>query len=575
MDEVFVYNFSQKKYSSLSPYKNYKPREIGTFAIIDSGEFAHCNKAIHAKIKEIEVPVNLNEGYDPTIGIQNRHTSVTNFPASEKILRWICSTKDGYDVTSGIDVIAQRGVLKDIGHTLHNSYNNKWTLEACKFDGKIYLRYDDNEEFHADKRHHKNIYWGMEFEKHVLEKVPGVKATFNVITGVIGSINVLISAEIDGEIDTGEHVEVKTTFRKNLCQNLPFHWLQCYLGTVKVLCYGYKDENGFVKEPLVRENMNNIVGNMVSKETANSMFGVIADILSWLKEVIKEGNNVWHLTYDGGGKNGHIEMYNMGYHTEFLPSFYYKFVREIGRKTLEEDEKSLHDDLTEKFNRITLKCESSLDQQKKNAKHTRPDTIYQQCLFLTDSVLSSTPPQIFKRIQGFKVAKKVKKYCKDFFQFEKTFNEYGFVILSIGTNDLHCNGNTAYLLGSSLIPWLKHVCNIYKETVFIFMGVLFYHDSKTNDEIYKFNRLIFDLDEKTLNLRFFDSQSVLQNDPITKQQFLFNILKPAINRSGSVHITLEAATHITEHLVNAVMIEHFKITGQLIPSYLTEWTWPT
>ena len=563
MNEVFVYNVSEKNVTSVSPYIDYQPQEVGTFAITDAGDFAHCDEAIHANLNEIKVPADLNEGYDPKIKIHNE--TISNFPAWEKVLNWICATGGGYDVTAEVDVIAQRGVLKDIGYTLYDQrYKKQWILEACKFDGKVYLRFEDNEKAPVREWHHKNLYWGKRFEDILLKKVPGVRGTYNVIRGVIGDTRVMISAEVDAQSEKGELIEVKTTFKSMRLKNLGFHWIQCYLGTIELLCYGYKNqEKKGILEKLSTEKISDMVGpgeSQLPKDKANAMFGMLADVLSWIRTVIQEGNTVWTIAYDGGLPNGHITMYKKEPETEFLPAWYQEFVtRNIPVK---HGRKNPHDELTQQLQRITLD-QTSITQ----ARHHR-------CLFLTDSVLSSAPPEIFsERIKNFTFEKKVKKYCTDFVQFQKEFGLCDFIIISGGANDLQCDKKTAYQLKQSFCLWLQNVCKKYKETSFIFLSVLHTYYPEINREIDTFNRIMFQLSDHVPNLRFFDSHSVLLDDPITHHPYLSGVLM-GVRGSESVKITVGAAKLITYHLINAMELECCSITGRYIPSHLIHWTWP-
>ena len=569
MSAILEYNFSCQDYASLSPYTNYSPKEEGTFAIDDSGHFGRCNKATHASLKHITIPLDLNEGYDRNRKFHNE--TVTNFPAWEKLLKWIFSTDGGYEVTSDIDVITQRGILKDIGYTLQNRYRNKWTLEVCKFDGKLYLRYFDDDVFHVTPQHHMNLHRGRRFEYNVLEKQEGVKATYNVIKSSIGNTRLLISAEVDGQSVGGEHVEVKTCFERNLNNQLPLHWLQSYLGTIKIMYYGIKDSDGVLRQPLRREEISKIPGEVVLKGVANSMFGLIADILHWLKEVVEEGDHLWSLQYNGKpeGNGGKITLYDT--ETSFLPPWYREFV-DTSRRVNQE---SLDNNLVNQISNLTLEQSGSEthDVTSNTTSSSTTPVNPQQCLFLTDSVLSSTPVTIFEHTHNFKGVKKVKKYLLDLFQFENMFGNCNTVIISGGINDLSSGKKAANQLMKISCPWLTKSCSNYKETLFIFNSVLQSYYTRLNTEIDQFNKLMFDLSKTIPNLLFFDSHSVLQDDPITHHPFLQGVFIES-NPCATVHIQTKPAALISQHLAYAVEFAHCHYTHLPIPYYLNNWTWP-
>ena len=135
-------------------------------------------------------------------------------------------------------------------------------------------------------------------------------------------------------------------------------------------------------------------------------------------------------------------------------------------------------------------------------------------LFLTDSVLNSTPEYIFDRVENHRCIRKKNFYLTDIFNFEPEFRYSKFVILSGGVNDMSTNHNgrppmTAHALADYMSNRLRECCDKNSDTTFIFNSVLHTKHSWLNDEIDNLNNIIFELSCTIPNLRFFDSHHAL------------------------------------------------------------------
>ena len=308
------------EYSRLQDYTSYQPTEVGTFSISEDGDFINCNKAKIPTLKTYKLPLNLNEGYSPKAEDVSRETS---FPQWEKGLKWIYVSLDGKKSISDVDVITQRGVLKDIGYTNHNRYKNPWKFEACKYKGKLYIRKFEQEE-KWDARRMQNSYWGKKFEEFVMEQQAGTKATYNMLKGKIGNRNFLLSAEVDAVTPDGKHMEIKTCFANKLNEKIPLAWLQSLLGKVDFLYYGLKDKQGMVYSKPTEISMAQVPGRYVKTYEANAMVGFIGDIIDWVHTTIPDGDETWILEYPGGRGRQIVTLESQG--KKFMPSWYLQFI---------------------------------------------------------------------------------------------------------------------------------------------------------------------------------------------------------------------------------------------------------
>ena len=124
------------EYSRLQNYKTYQPTEIGTFSISEDGDLTNCNKADMSTLKSLKLPFNLNDGYKKNLLVDSRKT---DFFRWEKCLKWIYGSKDGYQSTSDVDVITERGVLLDIGYTNLNFTKPLGNLKPANSKGSCTL----------------------------------------------------------------------------------------------------------------------------------------------------------------------------------------------------------------------------------------------------------------------------------------------------------------------------------------------------------------------------------------------------------------------------------------------------
>ena len=169
-------------------------------------------------------------------------------------------------------------------------------------------------------------------------------------------------------------------------------------------------------------------------------------------------------------------------------------------------------------------------------------------LFLTDSIYSSTPEQVFSSIPGCICVKKVNYQFKDILNFEPYFNGTDTVIFSAGVNDLSRYRETANSLADLILPNLAKCCQRNPNTKFIFNSVLHSNYCKKydwlNDEIDLFNYHMRNFCRNVSNIYYFDSHSLLGQSNIQR------VWNPYDN--NGIHITLDARKLVTRELVNCV-----------------------
>ena len=315
-----VYNIrSVEEYAALQDYTTYHPHQVGSFSIDTDGEFTDCDKARFTRLKKFQLPLNLDEGFNP-----REIDRKVAFPHGEKPLWWIHGSKHGYSSVSDVDVITQKGVLKKIGYTIGNPYKNKnlWKIEGCKYKGKLYMRTPNEESNILNERAARNSYWGVKFEEYVIEPIPLIQSSYKVLKGRIGDKNILLSAEVDAIKTNGKQIEIKTCFAGRLTKKMPLVWIQSYLGNVDILYCGWKDKKGIVSKMPTESKIDSIPGSKTLEiSVANAMIGFLADVIDWMYTNLPDDDETWVLEYKGGTR---ISLECSG--GKFLPDWYLQFI---------------------------------------------------------------------------------------------------------------------------------------------------------------------------------------------------------------------------------------------------------
>lgn len=167
-------------------------------------------------------------------------------------------------------------------------------------------------------------------------------------------------------------------------------------------------------------------------------------------------------------------------------------------------------------------------------------------LFLTDSVLSSTPNFIFNTLPNHVCIKKLNFQLTDVHSFRDEFDYTDVVIVSCGVNDLSRYGHTANSLADVVCRRFKQYSEQFPNTKFIFNTILLSRDHKwLNTEIISFNKYMYDLSRRTPNLYFFNSDGLVAQSNIRR-------VYPNHPNNNGIHVTLDVKKLVTRELVNSV-----------------------
>ena len=195
---------------------------------------------------------------------------------------------------------------------------------------------------------------------------------------------------------------------------------------------------------------------------------------------------------------------------------------------------------------------------------------FNRILFLTDSVLLSTPESAFNKIQNHKCIKKANYRLTDIFNFDEEFGYSKFVVISGGLNDMSRYGLSAHTLADLITNRLTDTCNKYENTMFIFCSVLHTKHQWLNGEIDRFNQIMFELSITIPNMRFLDTHHAIVSDRLSDRTS--NILNP--NDKNGTHLTLAAKKLVTNELVFAVELIAGRRLGLIKGSKVRGWSWP-
>lgn len=195
---------------------------------------------------------------------------------------------------------------------------------------------------------------------------------------------------------------------------------------------------------------------------------------------------------------------------------------------------------------------------------------HHRVLFLTDSVLSSTPVHLLNRVPNHRVIKKVNYELASLFGFEPEFAYSSMVVIACGVNDLSRYGKRAHVLADLIAARLSSCLNKHRSTTFVFMSILETSRGWLNCEIREFNRIMFELSERHTNLSFLDSQQVLYSNFPSADKVLES--RKEFGGNG-IHLTLGAKREITWELARVLrFLAHRRL--ELGPSTeLRNWTW--
>ena len=209
----------------------------------------------------------------------------------------------------------------------------------------------------------------------------------------------------------------------------------------------------------------------------------------------------------------------------------------------------------------------------KRPGHVKPTIAmgsHHRILFLTDSILESTPEHIFRRVDNHKCIRKTNYRLTDIFNFDPEFAYSDFVIIACGVNDLARHGLSAHTLADLVTRRLSECCDKNPDTTFIYSSILHTKQDWLNCEIDEFNRIMFELSVTVPNMRFFDSHQALVNDRLSNK--IDNVIMPA-DKHGQ-HLTFAAKKLFSDQLVMAIKMVVGRRQGHINRSMIRGWSWP-
>ena len=196
-------------------------------------------------------------------------------------------------------------------------------------------------------------------------------------------------------------------------------------------------------------------------------------------------------------------------------------------------------------------------------------------LLLTDSIAKSTPEHHFGRIRDHRCIKKMNYYLTDVLNFEPEFRFTDVVVVSCGINDLSTRLGArpplrAHTLADLFAQKFSDCCNRHPNTQFIFNSLLSTKHHWLNNEVDRFNRIMFQQSLVTPNLRFLDTHKALV-DSVSRMHGT-TVLEPSDPRG--THLTFGARKLVTTQLVNAVELCVGRRSGTITGSTVRGWCWP-
>ncbi|KAL5268293.1 hypothetical protein ACHWQZ_G002226 [Mnemiopsis leidyi] len=192
----------------------------------------------------------------------------------------------------------------------------------------------------------------------------------------------------------------------------------------------------------------------------------------------------------------------------------------------------------------------------------------QKILFLTDSVLYSTPEFLFDRVPNHRCIKKRNYYFADVPKFEPDFINSQIVLLSLGINDLStCSPGRPQKSGEELAAWVSHhlnsYCKKYRNTVFLVNSILHTRHSWLNSEIDTYNQVMYLFAQSIPNLQFVDSHTAITRHGIARR---IDFVLDRYDGRGT-HLTLDAKKIVARELVAACQSHASSSKSQMMKMY--------
>lgn len=252
-----------------------------------------------------------------------------------------------YDIR-GVNAVASRGILKDIGTSL---YDTSFKYRATRYKGTCYFADLASQPPEVMRRDQKiACFFGLNFRNLITnaplteedststaDQVQVTKLVHSVVEINMDSMKVLSKAEIGGvDPATGKIVEIKCTKkqpkgRRWIFQRmkLPAIWFQATLVNAELILIGKRNDSGFVTD-ITKQTLPQIAGSCKKYWNGNAIKGFTKAVLEWALPQIEEGHTAT-IQYSWG--KGNISLIIEA--GDFLPGWYKDYVDKLYIRSLE------------------------------------------------------------------------------------------------------------------------------------------------------------------------------------------------------------------------------------------------
>ncbi|KAH3679436.1 hypothetical protein WICMUC_000981 [Wickerhamomyces mucosus] len=322
-----------------------QPKELASFSRTFDGQFVNddsCLSYFFLPDSDVDTEIDLQSGYKNFKEVDEQLDG--QFTG---LLRAIKGYEEKNNSKVKADIITFRGIMTKI---LTLPYNSKDPLffNVVYFDGHIFIQEDKSltkaNENPRDDSIKRMMYSGYKFEsiatvpkplsqvsRATIEKrfkkvVNNIEQYCSVVKTGVGKQKIILGGEVDCVWDfkptesnpLPHYVELKTSktintpgqvvnFEKKLFRT----WAQCFLLGITRIIYGYRDDNLLLKSvdefktdeiPLIlKNNPINTNPKRINCTDALKWYGAAVEWIS--KEVPKEENKAWRLSYDPSTKH--------------------------------------------------------------------------------------------------------------------------------------------------------------------------------------------------------------------------------------------------------------------------------
>ncbi|XP_054718789.1 decapping and exoribonuclease protein-like [Uloborus diversus] len=329
-------------------------KEIGSFSINKDRVYFHDASELKFYVpRDNPVYLDLNVGLtNPSY--QARADILDDSEKMDHILKWIVEDKFKlFKEDNRVDFISHRGTLKKIMLLDIDNPEDKWSICATRFKGRIYMVAVFNDSgSEVSEQNKRSSAWGYKFEEYMISDQPGgeprVDSTTHeleefciVVQSKLSDYTLAYKVEIDGihsdrldEESPQCYVELKT-FDRTLMKEIwgsyktrkKFfdHWIHIHFAGIKTIVFGLKDKNGIVTEVEEME-ASDLLSKTRGSWNVDKQLQYVDSFLTLLKDNVTQDdpNVVYKFEIQPNGKKiiQCTEMRNFDEKYRILPQWY-------------------------------------------------------------------------------------------------------------------------------------------------------------------------------------------------------------------------------------------------------------